>query len=203
VCQRVTAPVEEIRAHQRDADDGDLLVTIADEAQTTLYRVDPAAGAERTFEAQGDDRGVLTFDLQDGTLALLVTHPNEGLDLYAMPVDDVDAADPDLARLTDRNAALRAEHPMPDCRWVSFENDGHELDGVLYTPPDADLDGDEFYTLVLSIHGGPVSYDEPEFSFEFAAWTSRGYLVFCPNYRGGMSYGREFIAELVGRWGTV
>lgn len=183
--------------------DGGLLVTIADEAQTTLFRVDPDGGAERTFAAQGDDRGVPAFDLRAGTLALLLTHPNEGLDLYVMNEADLDDAVADPARLTDRNAELRAEHPMPEVRWVEFESDGHALDGVLYAPPDADLDADDPHPLVLSIHGGPVSYDEPEFKFEYAAWVSRGYLVFCPNYRGGSSYGREFTDQLVGRWGTV
>ncbi len=185
----------------RWAGEDELLVNVADEAQTKLYRVDADGGATETFGAQGEHRGVPAFDLRAGTLALLLTHPSEGLDLYAMAAADLDDGDP--TRLTDRNAELRAEHPMPEARWVEFESDGHTIEGVLYAPPDADLEADDPYPLVLSIHGGPVSYDEPEFKFEYAAWVSRGYLVFCPNYRGGSSYGEAFMDTLVGRWGTV
>jgi len=183
--------------------DGNLLVDIADEAQTKLFKVDPDGGAAETFAAQGDERGVAAFDLRDGTVAVLLTHPKEGLDLYAVDETDLDDAGADPTRLTDRNAAFRADHAMPAVQRVEFESDGRSLNGVLYTPSDADLDADDPRPLVLSIHGGPVSYDEPEFKFEYAAWVSRGYLVFCPNYRGGSSYGREFTEQLVGQWGTV
>jgi len=54
--------------------------------------------------------------------------------------------------------------------------------------PDVDAD-DGPHPLVVAIHGGPVSYDEPEFRFDHSVFTSRGYLVLRPNYRGGTSYG--------------
>lgn len=187
-----------------DADS--LLVTVGDEAQTRLVRVDAAGGAERVFDRQGAYRGVMAFDQRGGTVALGLTHPSDGLDLYAMSLEDVDAsheADDPLTRLTDCNEALRADHPMPACQRVTFESDGHDLDGVLYLPPEADLDDDDPRPLIVSIHGGPISYDEPEWSFEYAAWTSRGYLVFCPNYRGGSSYGQSFAETLRGAWGTA
>ena len=56
---------------------------------------------------------------------------------------------------------------------------------------------------MVSIHGGPISYDSPEFSFEYGVLASRGYVVLCPNYRGGTSYGRAFAEELYGQWGSV
>ncbi|MDY6819759.1 MAG: S9 family peptidase [Halobacteriales archaeon] len=188
-----------------DEDPDTLLVTVADEAHTRLMRVDTTGGAKGVFDHQSEYRGIRAFDQRGGTIAVGLTHPSEGLDLYAMALDAVDTADGDdsLTRLTALNEELIADHPMPACRRLTFDSDGHELDGILYSPADLDLDSDDRHPLIVSIHGGPISYDEPEWRFEYAAWTSRGYLVFCPNYRGGASYGQSFAETLRGAWGTA
>jgi dipeptidyl aminopeptidase/acylaminoacyl peptidase len=119
-------------------------------------------------------------------------------DVSAVPDD----SDP-LNRVTAVNDDLIAEYPMPECERVSYESEGHEIDGIVYLPPEFDRADPEPHPLVVSIHGGPTAYDAPGFSFEYAVWASRGYVVFCPNYRGGSSYGRAFAEELRGQWGTV
>ena len=188
-------------------DDETLLANIADEAHARLVRV-PTDGTppERVFEQLGDYRSVRGFDLRSETVALILTQPSDGMDVYTMNTADLDAdsgdADP-LTRMTSVNDDLIAEHPMPECERVSYESEGFEIDGIAYLPPDFDKDDPESHPLVVSIHGGPVFYDAPEFKFEYAVWTSRGYVVLCPNYRGGSSYGRAFAEELYGQWGTV
>jgi len=197
--------------------DGAIYTRIADESSTRLVRVETDGSAERTFEAQGRDRAMAAFDAAaDGsTAATVLSDPEDGSDLYAVDVDDLDAAtdggrarddaaaEPDsLRRLTRVNESLTDEFSMPTARRVEWESDGWTIDGVCYHDPEIDLeDGD--HPLVVAIHGGPMSYDEPVFSFAHAALTSRGYLVLRPNYRGGTSRGREFTAELTGAWGTA
>lgn len=58
------------------------------------------------------------------------------------------------------------------------------------------------HPVLLSINGGHVDCDVPEFDFEYAAWTSRGYAVFCPNNRGSAPYGRGFTEKLRTLWGA-
>jgi len=198
--------------------DGTIYVRIADESSTRLARVDVGdessdTTVERVFEAQGRDRAMAAFDVDDdgSTAVTVLSHPTDGSDLYAVDVGDFDAAtvggraggDPDsLRRLSRVNESLTAEFSMPTARRVEWESDGWTLDGVLYH--DAEVDPEEGdHPLVVAIHGGPMSYDEPVFSFAHAALTSRGYLVFRPNYRGGTSRGRAFTAELTGAWGTA
>ncbi|MGM0447608.1 MAG: S9 family peptidase [Methanobacteriota archaeon] len=186
--------------------DGALYVRIADESSTRLARVETDGTAERVFEAQGRDRSMAGFDVADdgSTAVTVLSEPESGTDLYAIDVDDLDAtAEPDsFRRLTRVNESLVDEFAMPTAERVEWESEGWTLDGVLYHDPDVDPeDGD--HPLVVAIHGGPMSYDEPVFSFDHAALTSRGYLVFRPNYRGGTSRGREFTAELSGKWGTA
>ncbi|QUO46766.1 S9 family peptidase [Halorubrum ruber] len=186
--------------------DGAIYTRIADESRTRLVRVETDGTVERLFEAQGRDRAMAGFDVADdgSTAVTVLSDPEDGSDLYAVDVDDLDKeSEPDsFRRLTRVNESLVDEFAMPEARRVEWESDGWTLDGVLYHDPDVDPeDGD--HPLVVAIHGGPMSYDEPVFSFGHAALTSRGYLVFRPNYRGGTSRGREFTAELTGKWGTA
>jgi len=186
--------------------DGSIYTRIADESRTRLVRVDPDGDVERIFEAQGRDRAMAGFDVDDdgATAVTVLSEPETGTDLYRVDVADLDAAtEPEsFRRLTSVNESLVDEFAMPEARRVEWESAGWTLDGVLYHDPDVDPeDGD--HPLVVAIHGGPMSYDEPVFSFGHAALTSRGYLVFRPNYRGGTSRGREFTAELTGKWGTA
>ncbi|WP_435100053.1 S9 family peptidase [Halorubrum sp. N11] len=197
--------------------DGAIYTRIADESSTRLVRVETDGTAERAFEAQGRDRAMAAFDVAaDGsTAATVLSDPDAGRDLYAVDTDDLGAAtdggraaddaatEPDsLRRLTRVNESLTDEFAVPTARRVEWESDGWTIDGVLYHDPEADpADGD--HPLVVAIHGGPMSYDEPVFSFDHAALTSRGYLVLRPNYRGGTSRGRAFAAELTGAWGTA
>jgi dipeptidyl aminopeptidase/acylaminoacyl peptidase len=189
-------------------DDGDLLGLFADEARHRVAHL--SDDGTRYLADLGAYHTVSRFDVGGDTAALLVSHPSEGADVRTVPVADLLSASPGdhatlratTTKLSETNADLLEEYPMPEPRRVTFESDGRELDAVVYLPEGFD-EADDPRPLVVSIHGGPVSYDLPEFSFEYAMWTSRGYVVVCPNYRGGASYGREFARELYGRWGTV
>jgi len=204
------------------ADDETLYCLFGDEARTRLMRVaaagdaveagtagagDAGHAAERVFEAQGDDRAMAGVDLSaDGERAAVVlSHPSDGQDVYGVDAADLDAESESeaasLTRLSEVNADLTDEYSMPESSRIEWESDGETISGVVYHDPDVDLsDGD--HPLVVAIHGGPISYDEPVFSFDHAALTSRGYVVLRPNYRGGSSYGREFAEALRGQWGT-
>ena len=190
--------------------DGAVYVSVADESHTRLVRVRTDGSVDRVFAAQGRDRALAGFDVSaDGSTAVTVlSDPTDGTDLYAVDAGDLDdgsdpPAEPEsFRRLTAVNESLIDEFAMPEATRVEWESDGWTLDGVVYHAPEVEPD-DGDHPLVVAIHGGPMSYDEPVFSFAHAALTSRGYLVFRPNYRGGTSRGREFTAELTGAWGTA
>ncbi|QLG61599.1 S9 family peptidase [Halorarum salinum] len=202
----LTADLDRTLARGADidwVDDGTLYTTIGDEARTRLLRVSVDGTTERTFEAQGNDRALGNVDVADGRAAFTLSHPSEGEDVYAVDAADLGAdEEPEsLVRLSEVNADLTDEYPMPEVRRVEWESEGNAISGIVYHDPDADPeDGD--HPLVVAIHGGPVSYDEPTFSFAHAALTSRGYVVLRPNYRGGSSFGRDFCEALHGQWGT-
>ena len=184
-------------------DESTLVGLIGDEGQTRLVRVGLDGTVERVFDAQGDDRGISTFDAGDERFVAVLSHPTDGEDLFAFDTADLDATtEPDsFTRLTAVNESFVADHPTPEVEWVSWDTDGVEVEGLVYSDPDTDLDAGN-HPVVVAIHGGPISYDEPTFSHQHTVLTSRGYVVFRPNYRGGSSYGREFAEALRGQWGT-
>ncbi|WP_117591599.1 S9 family peptidase [Haloprofundus halophilus] len=204
------------------AGDETLYVLVGDEGKTRPVRVGTDGTVERAFEAQGDDRAVKGFDIGGDAAGFLLSHPSDGQDLFALDVADLGAeseTEPaSFTRLSRVNGAFTEEYEMPQVRWVTYDSDvserrsdaretespgGWEIEGIVYAPPEFDFENPEEHPLVVAIHGGPISYDEPEFRFTHAAFTSRGYVVFRPNYRGGSSYGRQFAETLRGRWGTV
>lgn len=185
--------------------DGETIYTlIGDEARTRLIGVETDGTVERLFEAQGDDRAIQGIAYSSERSVLLLSHPQAGSDLYAVDSDDLDAeTEPaSFTRLTDVNDELRAAYSMPEVRRVTYENDGWDVSGIVYHDPAIDPESGD-HPLVVAIHGGPLSYDEPVFSLDHAVLTSRGYVVFRPNYRGSVSFGEAFARTLEGQWGTV
>nr|WP_223301708.1 prolyl oligopeptidase family serine peptidase [Haladaptatus sp. R4] len=153
-----------------------------------------------TFDSQGDYLTVRTFDVAGGTVAFLLTDAGTVGELSTVDVNDLDTGEP--IRITALNESFEETHATPGCRRVVYENEsGDDIEGFAYYPTDFDPDDPAPRPLVVSIHGGPVAYDAPEFSFEYAYWADRGYIVFRPNYRGSSSYGQEFSEVIRGEWG--
>jgi dienelactone hydrolase len=55
--------------------------------------------------------------------------------------------------------------------------------------------------LVVLVHGGPQSRDEPGFDWLSQAFAARGYAVLQPEFRGSSGFGAEFVAAGYGQWG--
>lgn len=67
-----------------------------------------------------------------------------------------------------------------------------------YVGPQGDLP-----PLIVVSHGGPTGHISPDLGLQTQYMTSRGYAVFCLNYRGSTGYGRAYIEELDGEWGVA
>ena len=80
----------------------------------------------------------------------------------------------------DRIVAPRLERVRTD--------DGLELSGWLFTPPDQRGPG----PAALWLHGGPEAQERPVFQPLFQALVAAGISVFAPNVRGSTGYGRAF-----------
>ena len=184
------------------ADDGTLVAPFADEGLTRLVRLDAdGSEPERTFAEQGRDRTITSFDLAGGTVAVCLSDPVEGADVFTVPVAGLDA-DAEPTRLSSLNGSLLATTEAPRCERVRFENgEGVEIEGIVSLPSDVDPADPEPRPLITNIHGGPMAYDAPSFDFGDRFWTDEGYAVLRVNYRGSTSYGQEFSEAIRGEWG--
>jgi dipeptidyl aminopeptidase/acylaminoacyl peptidase len=187
-------------------DEETVLAPVGDEGLTRLVAA-PADTDDprRTFAAQGRDRELTAPDADGGTVAAVVSAPGDGVDVYALDADDLDDEDPDsLTRVSALNDELLADVDTPQHRRVTYENaDGEEIEAIAYFPADHDPESDDPLPVLASIHGGPMSYDAPEFRFDNTFWTGQGYAVYRPNYRGSTSYGQDFAESLKGIRGDL
>ena len=76
--------------------------------------------------------------------------------------------------------------------------DGLEMQGVLTLPPGR---GAKNLPVVVMPHDGPETRDYETFDYWAQAFTSRGYAVFQPNFRGSDGFGKAFRDAGHGQWG--
>lgn len=182
--------------------DDSLLSPIGDQGRPRLVRFD-ARDDDPDYLFSPQDSGVVGFDANADTTALVLSHPDEGMDVFTVPTADIDS-DATLTRLSAVNDELLADTLLPRCEEIWFENsDCDEVQGLMYLPTDCDPEDDDCdpLPLICDIHGGPIMYDAPGFNFGYAYWIGRVYAVLNVNYRGSTSFGREFSESIRGKWG--
>lgn len=188
-------------------DDETIVALIGDEARTRCCRFDATADdPERVFKVQSEDESIVGLDLEAGTVATIVTHPQDGRDVHAMDVDalDTNAGEDPRRRLTATNDDLLGTYDQPDLHRLTFESDdGSDIEALALVPSDFDPDDPDPRPLLLNIHGGPMTYDQPGWRFQDGVYTTRDYIVLKVNYRGSTSYGRDFCERLRSEWNTV
>lgn len=184
-------------------DEETTVVPVADEAWTRLAACPVDGPPRRVYDRQGRDRQIRSFDLAGDTVAVGLSRPDAPTDVFTLDAGELrpDETGGPLTRVSEHNADWVRDHPTPEAEVVSFENgDGERVEAVVYTPSE---EATEPLPTVVSIHGGPMSYDAPGFEFEATYWTSHGYAVVQPNYRGSTSYGRAFAEQLSGTRGRL
>lgn len=182
--------------------DNTLLSLVGDEGRTRLVRLfTDGTEPSRVFEAQGKFQDASQFGYAGGTVALCLSSPGDSTDVYTMDIEEVDAPQNDpTTRLTDVNSDLLERYEPPETRWITFDSEGQEVEALTYFPPGYDPEEGNG-PLIVTIHGGPISYDSPAFNYDYTYWTNKGYVLLRVNYRGSSSYGQEFSQAIEGDWG--
>jgi dipeptidyl aminopeptidase/acylaminoacyl peptidase len=107
-------------------------------------------------------------------------------------------SDRDARVLTSVNAAA-AGIELPRVEAVRWKGQLGEVEGVLFKP--FGYDAARRYPLVVNPHGGPRGRSNLDFDPAAAYWTSLGYLVLKPNFRGSTGYGDAFTKGNIEDWG--
>jgi dipeptidyl aminopeptidase/acylaminoacyl peptidase len=110
----------------------------------------------------------------------------------------------ETTRLTDVNPQT-SNWKLPRLSVVSWKGaDGTPVEGILELPAEATA-GRPLPTIV-HLHGGPTAawnYQLVYTYFGSTLFSSRGYAVLSPNYRGSTGYGDRFLTDLIGRENDV
>ncbi|MGW3958823.1 S9 family peptidase [Amycolatopsis sp. NPDC005003] len=173
------------------AGDGRLLALFAEGLDTTIRRVDPAAG---TCTELGRATGsLLDLSASGDGIAVVGSSTTEPEAVHCGPPGGP------LTRL--------GEPPGRGIRWGTQERlsyraeDGLELDGLLVLPPGRTR-ADGPFPLVTLVHGGPYDRFADRFQlgwFRNGQWlAAAGFAVFLPNPRGGLGHGHTFAASVAG-----
>jgi len=196
----------------------ELLTLVGDGGRTRIVRCRAdGAPAERVFEGQGErDARALDAAATGERAAVVLSAPDAAPDVHALDADLGDAT-----RVTATNDEFLAGVDLPSVERIRYRvgeraeepaTDGpgkgealDEVEALVWLPADFDRGdpGSDPLPLIVDVHGGPMSYDAPEFSFDRVYWTDRGYAVCCVNYRGSTSYGRAFSEQLRGTRGDL
>jgi len=168
--------------------DGSLIALALESTRSSLYRIRPDGRSERIFRFKNSVRWLAITERHSP----VVFPMNDELYL-AQNLDALNAAQP----ITQFNADLDLEPKLTleIIRWVNSDND--TIEGVLYGPPH--LEGKQSLPLVVDLHGGPWSFAGEWRLRPLPAYlASRGYLVFRPNFRGGIGRGDDFLHAIEG-----
>jgi dipeptidyl aminopeptidase/acylaminoacyl peptidase len=165
-------------------------VRIAHGATHSLARVHVkgAAGAPEQVERFNHSIGLM----RRAGPTQVFTRTDRPAELYAW------APDGKSRPLTTINAtALQIQ--LPRAESVRWQGPIGEVEGVLFKPHA--YDAQRRYPLLVNPHGGPRGHSTLDFDPVAAYWTSLGYLVLKPNFRGSTGYGDRFTKGNVEDWG--
>ncbi len=167
----------------------------AHRAQSKLLEFD-LSGRWQALYPLSREGTVMDFDSRSGTVALAVSTPQTPSGII------IQAGDEPGYLLTNPARSWLRERTTGRFQWMEYANhDGGLIEALVLLPPSHQAD--RTAPLLVAIHGGPMSYEAPEFEFENQYWASQGYVVLLANYRGSTSYGEEFCQAIQGHWGPM
>lgn len=166
----------------------------------TCEAKDPAFGERWTSinAALGDQRNVMLVDRSDdGNLWLIYTYGPQDLGTYYLYNHSTRTMNSIISQRSNINANL-----LPTQHVVEYTtSDGQRQWGYLWLPPGVSREQARNLPTIVVPHGGPEGRDVWGSDPFAQSFSSQGYAVFQPNFRGGGGFGRAFVVAGHGQWG--
>jgi dipeptidyl aminopeptidase/acylaminoacyl peptidase len=166
----------------------------------TCEAKDQAFGARWTAinQALGDQVNVMLIDRSDdGNRWLIYTYGPQDLGTYYMYNHQTHALNSIISQRSGVNPAL-----LPTQHVLEYTtSDGQRQWGYLWLPPGVSMAQARNLPTIVVPHGGPEGRDVWGSDPFAQSFSSQGYAVFQPNFRGGGGFGRAFVVAGHGQWG--
>ncbi|WP_378172568.1 S9 family peptidase [Aquimarina sp. SS2-1] len=133
----------------------------------------------------------VTYDFQIITNQIFFTasRSSRTKQLYKLPLgNNAEGA----IRLTNLNSEINTKIKTTSSILEYVSNDGTNVQGIITYPPN--YDKFNAYPLMVIPHGGPDANVLDDFNWMGQFFADNGYVVFQPNFRGSIGYGRGFYA---------
>jgi len=148
--------------------------------------------------ALGDQVNIMLVDRSDdGNLWLLYTNGPQDLGTYYLYNHTTRSMNSIISQRSGVNPAL-----LPTQHVVEYTtSDGQQQWGYLWLPPGVTRAQARNLPTIVVPHGGPEGRDVWGSDPFAQSFSSQGYAVFQPNFRGGGGFGRAFVVAGHGEWG--
>lgn len=148
--------------------------------------------------ALGDQVNVRLIDRSDdGNRWLIYTNGPQDLGTYYMYNHQTRSLNAIISQRNNVNRAL-----LPTQHVLEYTtSDGQRQWGYLWLPPGVTMEAARNLPTVVVPHGGPEGRDTWGSDPFAQSFSSQGYAVFQPNFRGGGGFGRAFVVAGHGQWG--
>ena len=167
----------------------------------SLYAIDIATGEQRPIGGLADYTHLeqLAVSAASGKIALIAGSPTTPDQI--LTIDP--AAEQPYVREQSSTRAVSPDYlsQAQHITWAS-EN-GFEVHGLYYPPTNPRYQGDGPPPLIVHIHSGPTRQRFARYFPDVHFFTSRGFAVLEPNYRGSTGFGRDFKNALYGNYGVA
>lgn len=176
---------------------GDLLLPTTEADRSPLYRY--SLRRERFTQIETGVDQMDSFVVSGGANPVVLLF---GSDVAApQRVHAVDLSRKRIRVLVDTAATEYAQVELGEVRDFRFNNSsGDEIDGRYYLPPG--FDASKKYPLIVFYYGGTVPINR-QFTgrYPLHLWAANGYVVYVPQPRGAIGYGKQFSSQHVNAWG--
>lgn len=149
-------------------------------------------------QALGDQVNVMLVDRSDdGNRWLIYAFGPQDLGTYYMYTHSTHALNSIISQRSGINPNL-----LPTQHVVEYTtSDGQRQWGYLWLPPGVSRANARNLPTIVVPHGGPEGRDIWGSDPFAQSFSSQGYAVFQPNFRGGGGFGRDFVVAGHGQWG--
>lgn len=181
--------------HQWDSQRKIIYFTANKGVTQQLFSLDPKTGkiSQLTYV-----KGVVkAFSLigKRREIVLQITTPESPDDFYVVNMNKWDPR-----RITYTNPQLTLYHHGKYKAFSYKSTGGREVEGILVYP--YNYDPSKKYPLLVQLHGGPNSSCQLSYGFSWNCYpdylSSKGYILFQPNYSGSSGYGDHFMRSILG-----
>jgi dipeptidyl aminopeptidase/acylaminoacyl peptidase len=180
------------------ADSRHLLFTAPRHGSNDIYTIPRAGGSPRLVAGGRWDVQAVRADRRRRVLAMVVSGPKSGGDLWTLELGTGTQAPP--TRVTDVNRELFREIQIGLPQQVWFKSyDGTRVHGWILHPPK--FNPRRKYPAIVEVHGGPRAMYGWGLFHEMQYLAASGYVVFYTNPRGSQGYGEAFTKAIINNWG--